>query len=63
MDNALTIEALGLADGADIHDVAGLVAMYRSMMRDGIDASELESELRRYVARKRLERDAVLTAS
>jgi hypothetical protein len=54
-DDALTVEALNLADGADIHNVAGMVAMYRSVTREGLDASELERELRGYVASKRME--------
>ncbi|HZZ26828.1 MAG TPA: hypothetical protein VFE46_02380 [Pirellulales bacterium] len=55
-DEALTTEALYLADGADIHNVAGLVATYRSVAREGLDAGELERELRRYVACKRMGR-------
>jgi hypothetical protein len=56
-DDALATEASNLADGADIHDVAGMVAMYRGMVRDGCDATDMERELRRYVVRKRLERE------
>jgi ATP phosphoribosyltransferase regulatory subunit HisZ len=49
----VAIEAMSLTDGADIHDIAGVVAIYRAMIRDGLDAGELERELRAYVARKR----------
>jgi hypothetical protein len=56
IDEALTTEALFLADGADIHDVAGMVAMYRSVAREGLDTTELEYVLRRFVTRKRQER-------
>lgn len=56
IDNALTTEALNLADGADIHDVVGLVAMYRSVAREGCNVADLERELRSYVARKRVRR-------
>ena len=56
IDDTLTIEALNMADGADVHDVAGLVAMYRCLSREGLDATELERELRCYVAAKRLDR-------
>ena len=52
-DDSLAVEALNLADGADIHDVAGMVAVYRSVAREGCDATELERELRRYVVGKR----------
>jgi hypothetical protein len=54
--DTLANQALNLADGSDIHAVAGTVAVYRSLIRDGLDASELERELRSYVARKRQER-------
>jgi hypothetical protein len=56
IDEALATEALYLADGADIHDVAGMVAIYRSVRQEGLDATELEHELRCYVIRKRLRR-------
>jgi hypothetical protein len=62
-DESLTVEALNLADGSDIHDVAGMVAMYRSVAREGCDATELERELRRYVAGKRLQRGQFCLAS
>ena len=54
-DAVLTIEAMNLADGADIHKIAGCVAMYRSAAKDGQDyaAGLLERELRAYVVRKR----------
>jgi hypothetical protein len=55
-DDSLATEALHLADGADIHDVSGLVAIYRSVAREGLDTTELEYVLRRYVARKRMGR-------
>jgi hypothetical protein len=51
----LAIEAMSLTDGADIHDVAGLVAIYRAMIREHLDATQLERELRSYVVRKRME--------
>jgi hypothetical protein len=54
--DTLASQALNLADGSDIHAVAGTVAVYRSLIRDGLDASELERELRSFVARKRQER-------
>ncbi len=44
-DESLTTEAMNLADGADIHDVAGMVGIYRSVAWEGLDASELEREL------------------
>jgi hypothetical protein len=50
-------EALYLADGADIHDIAGLVGIYRSL---DDDCEEIERELRAFVVRKRLERHATL---
>jgi hypothetical protein len=53
-DDSLATDALNLADGADIHDVAGIVAIYRSVVREGLDATELEQELLSYVAAKRL---------
>ncbi len=56
IDDSLTIEALNLADGSDIHDVAGMVAVYRSLEREGCDTAEFERELRRYIAAKRMER-------
>jgi ATP phosphoribosyltransferase regulatory subunit HisZ len=56
MDDALTIEALNLADGSDIHDVAGMVGIYRSLVQSRCDSTELETELRRFVLRKRLQR-------
>jgi hypothetical protein len=59
-DDVLPTEALFLADGADIHNVAGLVAMYRCLKREGLDATEIERKLRHYVARKRMERLSVL---
>jgi hypothetical protein len=59
LDDFLTIEAMNVADGRDVHDIAGLVAIYRGMIRDGIDASEIERELRSIVARKRVARFAV----
>ena len=49
----LADEALTLADGADIHDVAGLVAIYRHL-EDAATRDEIERELRSFVARKRL---------
>jgi hypothetical protein len=52
----VAVEAMSLTDGTDIHDVAGLVAVYRWLIREGLDATELERELRSYVARKRQER-------
>ena len=55
-DDSPAVEALNLADGSDIHKIAGLVATFRSLAREGLDASELERELRRYVARKRQDR-------
>ncbi len=55
-DETLAINALSLADGADIHNIAGMVAMYRCLAREGCDASRIERELRCYVARKRLDR-------
>jgi hypothetical protein len=54
LDEALATEALHLADGADIHDIAGMVGIYRGLAREGLDARELERELPRYVVRKRL---------
>jgi hypothetical protein len=62
-DDALAIEAMYLADGSDIHDVAGMVAIYRSVAREGLDAKELEGELRSYVAGKRLQRGQFCMAS
>ena len=62
MDETLITEAIFLADGADIHDVAAMVAIYRSLTREERDASELERELRRYVGRRRMERLRQLTA-
>jgi hypothetical protein len=56
IDDSLATEALNLADGADIHNVAGMVAVYRSLMLEGLDARELERELRRYVVQKRVQR-------
>ena len=55
IDDALTTEALSLADGTDVHDVAGMVAMYRCVATEGCDATDLERELRSFVARKRLQ--------
>lgn len=55
-DDALANEAISLADGADIHDVTGMVAMYRAVAREGCDATDLERELRSYVVRKRVQR-------
>ena len=52
----VAIEALSLADGADIHNVAGLMAVYRTMIRERLDATNLERELRSYVGRMREER-------
>ena len=52
----IAIEAMSLTDGADIHCIAGIVAMYRALIRERLDASQLEHELRSYVTRKRLER-------
>jgi hypothetical protein len=56
VDDSPAVEALNLADGSDIHKIAGLVATFRSLAREGLDASDLERELRRYVARKRQDR-------
>ena len=53
----LADDALTLADGADIHDVAGLVAIYRSI-EDAATRDEIEHELRAFVNRKRMERFA-----
>jgi hypothetical protein len=55
-DEVLATEAMNLADGSDIHDVTGMVAMYRSVAREGLDATGLERELRRYVVQKRVQR-------
>jgi hypothetical protein len=55
-DDALATEVLSLADGSDIHDVAGMVAVYRSVALERCDTTELERELRRYVAVKRMGR-------
>lgn len=55
IDDALTTEALSLADGTDVHDIVGMVAMYRSIVREGSDATDLERELPSFVARKRLQ--------
>ena len=61
-DDSPATEALFLADGADIHDVAGLVAMYRSLKREGLDATEFERKLRQYVSLKRMKRFGSATA-
>lgn len=62
-DESLAIDAMSLTDGADIHYVAGLVGMYRAVMREGLDAGELEHELRCYVIRKRLRQSRSLRGS
>jgi hypothetical protein len=57
-DEVLTVEALNLADGSDIHDVAGMVGIYRSLAKEDHETAaiaELEAELRKYIARKRIE--------
>jgi hypothetical protein len=56
IDDGLIIQVLSLADGADIHDVIGQVAIYRSVAIEGLDLTDIERELRCYVARKRLQR-------
>jgi hypothetical protein len=61
-DDSLAVEALNLADGSDIHDVAGMVAIYRSVARESCDTTEIERELRRYVAAKRMEHLASVPA-
>jgi len=53
-DDNLIIQVLSLADGWDIHEVVGLVAMYRSIANEGMGLAEFERELRAYIARKRL---------
>ena len=52
IDESLADEALFLADGADIHDVAALVGTYRNCPAEV--QPEFERELRAFVARKRL---------
>jgi len=37
IDDALIIQVLSLADGADIHDVVGQVAIYKSVANEGLD--------------------------
>jgi len=56
VDDALITEALQLADGSDIHDVVGSIAIYRSVANEGLDLSELERKLRSYITNKRLQR-------
>jgi hypothetical protein len=56
-DEVLTVEALNLADGSDIHNVAGMVGIYRSLDKEDHETgaiAELEAELRKYIARKRI---------
>lgn len=55
-DDSLAALALTLADGSDIHDVAGMVAVYRAVAKEGCNVADLERELHRYVVRKRLQR-------
>jgi hypothetical protein len=43
-----------LSDGADIHDIAGLIGIYRSLAEVNGDATDLERELRSFVVNKRL---------
>ena len=59
MNDSLAIEAMNLADGTDIHDVAGLVAVYRSLIREGCDGADVGRDLRCYVVRKRIELEQV----
>ena len=62
VDTNLADDAISLADGTDIHDIASLVAMYRTLsnqpdLEDAI--ANLEHSLRAFVARKRWERITV----
>jgi hypothetical protein len=56
IDDSLATQALFLADGAEIHDVAGMVAVYQNLMREGRDACEFEQELLCFVVRKRIDK-------
>jgi hypothetical protein len=54
IDETLADEALFLADGSDVHDIAALVGTYRKCPAEVEEA--FERELRAFVARKRLVR-------
>jgi hypothetical protein len=58
IDQDLVAEAHRLTDGSDIHDILGLVAMYRSAVKEGVEsvAAEFERGLRSYVVSKRVQR-------
>ena len=53
VDESLATEALNLADGADVHDIKALVALYRKLQQPQLVINEIERELRCFVARKR----------
>jgi hypothetical protein len=55
IDQSLVEQAEILADGSEIHDVKGLVGMYRNI-EDREVAAAFERELRSFVVRKRLAR-------
>jgi hypothetical protein len=56
IDETLADEALFLADGSDVHDIAALVGTYRKLDGPAEIQQEFERELRAFVARKRLGR-------
>jgi hypothetical protein len=53
-DDTLANEALGLADGAHIHSIKALVALYRNLKEPAEVIQEIERELRCFIAQKRL---------
>ncbi len=54
----LAIEAMSLTDGADIHDVAGMVAIYRGMIRDA-GRERIGTRIALLRVRKRMELSAI----